>query len=87
MKARCSLSLSMLTHLREDLHLDDFLLLLLVVVRALILMVEVVLLLMLRVVVRLHVVLRAVAELHPWLWDKSEIYKGLGHFLLNSDDV
>ena len=66
----------MLTHLREDLHLDDFLLLPLVVVvlRALILMVEVVLLLMLRVVIRVHVVLRPVAELHPWLGNKSEIY-------------
>ena len=77
MKARCSLSLSMLTHLREDLHLDDFLLLLVMLVvrvRALILMVEVVLLLMLRVVVRVHVVLRPVAELHPWLGNKSEIY-------------
>ena len=64
-----------LTHLREDLHLDDFLLLLLLVL--MVRMVEVVLLLMmLRVLFR--ILWHSVAEIHPRLWNKSENWGNYG---------
>ena len=60
-------AISMLTHLREDLHLDDFLLLLL---RLILVVVEVALLLLLQM--RRVVFRGAVAEIHSrLLWNES----------------
>ena len=60
-------AISMLTHLREDLHLDDFLLLLLRLILMVVLRMEVALLLMLCVGIG-----GVVAEIHPrLLWNES----------------